>query len=196
VNYRRALRPVWIAAVAGAAVVAVTLVAFGAPAKQYPGGQSFTIYDPVTEKWGAVAPDLTPIGLPRALIPTQMRIRAVPVRGNVPCRYIAGANPTYTELTEQVTAFLVCGPTWPGVSSTANSVTISREYQQHDFRILLSAMSQPDRFANACTAMLVLGPIVYAHTDSGWWLVREPIQGCDPDYQLLEHIRAANSGRD
>jgi hypothetical protein len=187
---------VWIAAAAGAAVVAVTLTAVGAPASPYPGGQSFTIYDPVTENWGAVAPDLTPFGLPRALISTSVGVKAVRVKGKVPCRDTSGAIPAFTYLTETITAFLVCGPTSRGMHSTAHSVTISREYQQRDFRILLSAMTEPERFGHACAAILIVGPIVYAHTDSGWWLVREPIQGCDPNYPLLEHIRAANRGDD
>jgi hypothetical protein len=115
----------------------------------------------------------------------------------VPCRYTSGASPDFEYLKEEITAFLVCEPTWRG-TNTPNAVTISRDYQQREFDTLLRAMSQPDRLDTfgCSTFILIEVPIVYAHTDSGWWRVREPIQGCWPNYQLLRKLIETPQGFD
>jgi hypothetical protein len=201
VSYRRALRPVWIAAVAGAAVLAVTLVAVGTPKPAYPPGRPLTIYDPVTEHWGAVAPDLTPIGLPRALIPTgpiptPVGIRAWRIKDTTLCSTaVIGQKPTVF-IDEIITEFRLCSPTWAVPDHPLAPVTIDQRYRLADFSALAQAMAKPDTFARICPAMAIIGPQVYARTDSGWWLVQQPIDGCWPDFKLLQRIMAAHQPRD
>jgi hypothetical protein len=76
-------------------------------------------------------------------------------------------------------------------------VTIDNRYGAADFETLARAMAKRDQFQkDMCPAMAILGPIVYAHTNSGWWLVKQPIQGCWPDYKLLINILAAHQPTD
>ena len=198
VSYRRALRPVWIAAVVGATVVAITVVAAGTPANPSDFGPQTAADNPLSQQWGAVVPDLTPIGLPYALLPPTPNqvwpgIRGSRIVGQPPCSYprTAGDLPVYVY--EAITELRVCGLLYEAEKSTMTSVSVENRYGAADFQNLARAMAKPDRFqSEMCPMMAIVGPLVYAHTESGWWLVQQPMDGCWPDYQLLSAILVAH----
>lgn len=134
--------------------------------------------------------------MPTAPIASPVGIRAWRLKDAVTCSSaVIGQKPSVF-IDEVITEFRLCSPAWAVPDHRLTPVTIDERYQPADFSALAAAMAKPDAFARTCPAMLLIGPQLYAHTESGWWLVQQPIDGCWPNYRLLNQIMARHQPRD